>query len=108
MSPDTVNRWLDISGGVARETQMLPAWSYPTNLETQGEPEAANKVGEEREASTQDTDLEAALGFGLELRSVRSWAGSVQAAGVGTEWQAPGGDNNPPQKRHGYASLVYG
>lgn len=31
--PDTVNRWLGISGWVASETQVLPAWRL------QGEPE---------------------------------------------------------------------
>lgn len=45
--------WVALEG-LPRETQMLPSlpWSYPSNhlsLETQGEQEAANKVGEERE-----------------------------------------------------------
>lgn len=36
-----------------------------------------------REAPTQDTDLEAALGFRLEPRSVRSWAGVCRQQGWG-------------------------
>lgn len=55
--------------GLPRETQMLPslAWNYPTkllNLETQGELEAVNKLGEEREGDGGGTDLQATLESG--------------------------------------------
>lgn len=56
--PSTVILCLDSSGGAAQgdpDIAPLP-WSYPTDLlslETQGEPEAANKVREEREAGGQ-------------------------------------------------------
>lgn len=68
----TVILWLDSSGGAAQkdpDVASLP-WSYPTDLlslETQGEPEAANKVGGEREARGQQPGTEIwrqALGFG--------------------------------------------